>query len=66
MTDFTKEIHDRYPTTEEVEQMMARARRLRAKAWKDAFASISRKLQEAVRPKRPAQRGPRGAAASHA
>lgn len=66
MTDFTREIDDRYPTPEEVEQMMARARRLRAKAWKDAFASIARKLQEAVSPKRPARHGVRGTEPRHA
>ena len=48
MTDFVREIEDRYPTYEEVDAIVKEARQMRARAMRDGAASLWSMLQRAV------------------
>jgi hypothetical protein len=48
MTDFMREIDDHYPKHHEIEEILAQARVMRARAMRDGAASIWSMLQRAV------------------
>ena len=52
MSDFTRHIDARYPTHDEVERILQRARQMRAKAMQNAMISTWTMLQRAVTPKK--------------
>lgn len=53
MSDFTKEINARYASREEVEQILARARQMRAETMRNAMLGTWAMLQRAITRKRP-------------
>lgn len=48
MSDFTTEIEVRYPTRDEVEQILARARQMRAETMRNAMLGTWAMLQRAI------------------
>jgi hypothetical protein len=48
MSDFTREIDARYATREEVEQILARARQMRAETMRNAMLGTWAMLQRAM------------------
>lgn len=48
MSEFTKEIEARYPSPEEVEKTLARAREMRAEVMRNAMLSTWAMLQRAI------------------
>lgn len=48
MTDFTREIEWRFPTHDEVERILARARQMRAEAMRNGMLSTWAMLQRVI------------------
>lgn len=56
MTDFVREIEDRFPSPDEVDAILEEARQMRAQSIRDGAISFWSLLQRVVTPKRAAAR----------